>query len=1570
MRFRLGVIRLLGPFLILGLWLGTAGISALAPGELRVPQDYGTIQEAIDAARPGDVISVEPGAYVENLRIDVRELAIRGTDPDASKVVIRAKFPEEPVVLIRERDVRLSNLTLTGGLRGIEIESRADDPTLFNLIMRGNSRDGLFLEEIRSGELSESLVEGNGAAGVYVGSRANFRLEANRIIGNRTGVEALNATLELRENLISGNVHCGLKVDEETEVVGTDNAIFRNGQDLCGAAQGREDLLDRTPPPAPRNLTVSPAEWTNQGRFVVEWQDPRDPAGIVAYWFKVGDSPTAPDDGTRREINAKPLVIENPSEGEQPVYVWLEDGMGHKDHRNRDQVTLHFDKTPPTISYHLEPLPNEHGWYNSDVTVCFECEDNPSGSGIARCTKPVTVAQEGKGLVVKGEAVDRAGNRAEARVTVNIDKTPPLITPEEPQGERGENGWFVSDVSVTFTVKDVLSGLANPSQAHITLSTKGEGQALYIETGPICDLAGNKAQAKLGPFKVDKTPPQTEISLDPPRPDGQRGWYIHPVKVRYICSDTVSGLSTETPCPQQETISQDGVHKLSLTIKDRAGHIGHVSKIVKLDQTPPRVKCDVPDTESWYTEDVSVRCIAEDATSGLANPEDASFTLKASGEGESVSTGTHVVFDQAGNSVTAGPFTFKIDKTRPAIKTVVIPRPNEQGWNKEDVTVRFDCFDRLSGIKSCPQPVTITKEVKGQVVSGEAIDQAGNRSSATVTVNLDKTAPIIRIGEPQGKRGQNGWWLSDVSVTFTATDNLSGFTPEGNLTAEVTTRTLGEGENLMIYASFTDLAGNEAKIQTGPFKVDKTPPKITPILIPHPNRNGWNNGEVEVRFACEDAVSGVASCPDPVKLTEEGKGQVIRGEATDRAGNRAETSVTVNIDKQKPKVQLGEPRGVLGREGWYVSDVIVPFTATDNLSGFAPDGKLRIEGSQRSSGEGSNIRIGISVSDLAGNTTEVTAGPFKIDKTPPTLTAQPSHPPDHNGWYNRDVSVSFKCDDRVSGVASCTPATPVTIDQEGQDQVVQGEAVDKAGNRATATIKISLDKTPPTGSLLINEGAAIATSIKVMLRISADDNLSGVSEMRFSNDGRTWSPWEPFRRERTGWDLSRFGGNSNEGNKTVWGQVRDRAGNISDTFKASIKFTLTLRVPQDFKSIQDAIDAAEDGCTILIRFGTYRENLFISKSLILKGAGRGRTVLKGIRQGWPVIRIESERSINVTVQGLTITGAQALPDHFCADRNRYLCPGGIQIWGQVRTLIKDNMITNNADDGVDVLNKGYAKIVGNLISGNGYEGIHVQNGSQAEIVDNEVSSNGEIGVLIWRSSRAEIKGNKIANTRLHSQSKIGDGIEVIDDSTATIEDNTITGNARYGIFVGGSYYYADPSWRFLPSTVRIINNKIENNRYVGIYVNNSTAIIEKNTIKNNRDRGIWGQDYARLTIASNTITSNVVAGIGIGPHTTAEIRGNEVSHTQKDRHGDFGRGIDVEDYSEVTVAENNIHGNKENGIIVLDGSHVIITNNRITNNREYGIFVDASSVIRSCFGNVLFGNGSGNYGGVAKGKCH
>jgi WD40 repeat protein len=108
---------------------------------------------------------------------------------------------------------------------------------------------------------------------------------------------------------------------------------------------------------------------------------------------------------------------------------------------------------------------------------------------------------------------------------------------------------------------------------------------------------------------------------------------------------------------------------------------------------------------------------------------------------------------------------------------------------------------------------------------------------------------------------------------------------------------------------------------------------------------------------------------------------------------------------------------------------------------------------------------------------------------------------------------------------------------------------------------IKLDTEPPTGSLTINDGAASTTSTTVTLRITANDPLSGVAEMRFSNDGRTWSDWESFSSTRSDWDLARYGGSVNQmGPKTVYAQLQDRAGNVSQTFSATIRLTVTTLI--------------------------------------------------------------------------------------------------------------------------------------------------------------------------------------------------------------------------------------------------------------------------------------------------------------------------------------------------------------------------------------------------------------------------
>jgi WD40 repeat protein len=337
-------------------------------------------------------------------------------------------------------------------------------------------------------------------------------------------------------------------------------------------------------------------------------------------------------------------------------------------------------------------------------------------------------------------------------------------------------------------------------------------------------------------------------------------------------------------------------------------------------------------------------------------------------------------------------------------------------------------------------------------------------------------------------------------------------------------------------------------------KLDTEPPTITAKLEPRPTAQGWNNSDVRVTFECVDTLSGIASCSEPKTLTQEGKDQPVTGEAVDNMGNRASTTVKVSIDKTKPIIQAGSPRGTLGNEGWYRSDVTVPFTATDNLSGFDPDGRISVSFEGTTSGEGTDRYVEGRIKDRAGNEADpVSLGPFKVDKTAPTVTAELSPRPNAQGWNNTDVTVSFRCEDRVSGVARCSD--PVRVTQEGR-QEIRGTGEDRAGNVGSVTVHVNLDKTPPTGSLTINDGADSTYSPTVTLRITANDPLSGVAEMRFSNDGRTWSDWEGFQSTRS-WDLTRFGGSSLLGPKTVYAQLRDRAGNVSQTFSATIRLTVT-----------------------------------------------------------------------------------------------------------------------------------------------------------------------------------------------------------------------------------------------------------------------------------------------------------------------------------------------------------------------------------------------------------------------------
>lgn len=209
-----------------------------------------------------------------------------------------------------------------------------------------------------------------------------------------------------------------------------------------------------------------------------------------------------------------------------------------------------------------------------------------------------------------------------------------------------------------------------------------------------------------------------------------------------------------------------------LTVQVRGMHGGKiVVEIVGNDNSAPTITANVaptPNAAGWNTTDTTVSFVCDDA-GGLIQNCTAPTTVTTEGAGQVVS-GT--AEDTAGNT-TSTSVTLNIDKTLPTIDAVVAPIANAAGWQNADVTVSFTCADALSTVAGCTQPVVVTTDVSGQIISGTATDVAGNSSDTSATINLDKAAPTV-IATVVPPANSHGWHNATAAVSYTCNDNLSG----------------------------------------------------------------------------------------------------------------------------------------------------------------------------------------------------------------------------------------------------------------------------------------------------------------------------------------------------------------------------------------------------------------------------------------------------------------------------------------------------------------------------------------------------------------------------------------------------------------------------------------------------------------------------------------------------------------------------------------------------------------------------------------------------------------------------
>jgi Tol biopolymer transport system component len=748
-------------------------------------------------------------------------------------------------------------------------------------------------------------------------------------------------------------------------------------------------------------------------------------------------------------------------------------------------VLVRLDGTNPTIVATTDRAANGAGWFNAAVTVRFACTDTTSG--VVSCGPDDVVHGDGAAIAYRGAATDAAGNIATAAGVVAIDETPPTIIAAA-SGAAGSGGWYRGPATVHFACGDATSGVADcPTDRTVT----ADGTATV--SGAAADAAGNTAVTSTT-VKLDRTPPLITATAD--RAGNGVGWYQAPVMVHFECFDATSGVAA---CPADQTVTADGAVEVSASAADGAGNTATATVEINVDHTAPVITATADragNGAGWYQAPVTVHFSCSDATSGVAVcPADQ--TVTADGSVQVLGTAA----DAAGNTATAN-VTVQVDQMAPTVTATVSQAPNAHGWHNTPVTVHFSCADSTSGVGACPADQTVSGD-GDHTVTATAADTAGNTAAATVTLHLDATGPAVVLTEDQSPNGA-GWYNTAVTVHAACLDATSGIAscpPDQTVSAD--------GETTVIDTA-TDLADNTATA-TLPVHLDRTPPTVTAVDDRAPNGAGWHNTAVTVHYSCADVTSGVATCPADQTVTADGLTE-LTGSAADHADNHTSVVTDIRVDRGAPTITAAAS-GATGDHGWFTGPVTVHFSCADTISGVAT-----CPSDQTVSGDGTHSAAG-TASDEAGNAASVSVT-VNIDHRAPAITASASQPQNSNGWNNIPVTIHFDCADTTSGVATCPADQTVTTDGTA---TVTGVAADAAGNTATVTVTVSVDRSGPTIVLTPDRAANGAGWYNAAVTVHATciDATSGVATCPAD---RTVSA---------------------DGTVTVTGTAADRAGNAA-----------------------------------------------------------------------------------------------------------------------------------------------------------------------------------------------------------------------------------------------------------------------------------------------------------------------------------------------------------------------------------------------------------------------------------------
>ena len=389
----------------------------------------------------------------------------------------------------------------------------------------------------------------------------------------------------------------------------------------------------------------------------------------------------------------------------------------------------------------------------------------------------------------------------------------------------------------------------------------------------------------------------------------------------------------------------------------------------------------------------------------------------------------------------------------------------------------------------------------------------------------------------------------------------------------------------------------------------------------------------------------------------------------------------------------------------------------------------------------------------------------------------------------------------------------------------------------------------------------------------------------------------------------------------------------------------TFFVPDDYSSINDAIRASSPGDTIIVRSGTYYENVLLNKSLSLIG------------EGLPTIDAQNRGSaITITADNCTVSGFR-----FVKTQRNSRC-AGMKIYSNWNII--ENNICEYTFIGIHLLNSLGNKILNNSFK-RSFEGIRLQNSRRNKILKNTFKDcglfllasygndvegntvNGKPLVYLENVSGAEIKnagqvilvnsdGIIVRNCDI---SRTTIGIQLLNSFNCTIRDNKLREN-YFGIGISLSN----------SSNNKILNNTLEENRR-GLYLLHSSM----NMIVNNsfRDCGLYVVKSYGNDVEGNTVNGKPL--VYLENVSGAEIKNaGQVILVNSDgiivRNCDISRttiGIQLLNSFNCTIRDNKLRENYFGiGISLSNSSNNKILNNTLEeNNRNINLLYSSGNEI-------------------------